>query len=673
MSYQKKLADALRVLSMDAVQHAKSGHPGMPMGMADIATVLWQDFLHHHPKNPHWFNRDRFVLSNGHGSMLLYALLHLSGYDLSMEDLQHFRQWHSKTPGHPEQGMTPGVETTTGPLGQGFANAVGFALAERTLAAQFNQPNYLLVDHYTYVFVGDGCLMEGISHEAASLAGCLGLGKLIAFWDDNGISIDGDVSGWFRDNTPQRFRAYDWHVVEDVDGHDAESIRLAIEAARRITDKPSLICCKTQIAFGSPNFAGRQEAHGAPLGEEEIRQTREALGWSYPPFTIPEPIYTAWNGCEKGKALEEAWNTQWRRYQTEYPTHAAEFSRRIQGQLPENGSEKFAQILAEWHAAPPAAMATRKASQASLNKLAPWLPELLGGSADLTESNLTFWQGAIVLDKTHPGGNYLHYGVREFAMSAISNGLALHGGFIPYNGTFLVFSDYARNAVRLAALMKQRVIFLYSHDSIALGEDGPTHQPIEQINSLRIIPGLTVWRPSDAIETLVAWQQALQQNGPSCLLLTRQAVPTLPRDKTVLASIQRGGYILFEPPTPPQALIIATGSEVSLALQAAQQVTDEGLPVRVVSMPSAERFAEQKQSYQDKVLPPHLTRRLVVEAGCRHFWYRYVGPEGKVLGIDRFGESAPGEVVLQAFGFTVKHIMQTLHDLFKLSARGTVK
>lgn len=667
MSYQKKLADALRVLSMDAVQHAKSGHPGMPMGMADIATVLWREFLNHHPNNPHWFNRDRFILSNGHGSMLLYALLHLTGYDLHLDDLQHFRQWHSKTPGHPEYGLTPGVETTTGPLGQGFANAVGFALAERTLAAQFNRPNYSLVDHYTYVFIGDGCLMEGISHEAASLAGCFGLGKLIAFWDDNGISIDGEVSGWFCDQTPQRFQAYNWHVVENVDGHDPESIRLAIEIARNVTDKPSLICCKTQIAFGSPNFVGRQEAHGAPLGEEEIRQTREALGWTYPPFVLPESLYEAWNACEKGKALEDAWNIQWRRYQTEYPMQAAEFSRRIQGELPENWSEKSTEIFTQWCNNPPPAMATRKASQSCLHALAPLLPELLGGSADLTESNLTFWKGATVLDKTHPAGNYIHYGVREFAMSAISNGIALHGGFIPYNGTFLVFSDYARNAVRLAALMKQRVIFLYSHDSIALGEDGPTHQPIEHINSLRIIPGLTVWRPSDTIETFIAWEQALQHSGPSCLLLTRQSVPTLPHEKATYSAICRGAYILFEPSEPAQALIIATGSEVFLALDAAQQVTKEGLPTRVVSMPSAERFAEQKQSYQDKVLPPHLTRRIAIEAGSRDFWYRYVGPEGKVLGIDRFGESAPGEVVLKAFGFTVEHLVETLHHLFTYS------
>jgi transketolase len=662
MSYQKKCADTIRVLSMDAVQKANSGHPGMPMGMADIATVLWQDFLNHNPVNPTWPNRDRFILSNGHGSMLQYALLHLTGYDLSLDDIKQFRQLHSKTPGHPEYGITPGVETTTGPLGQGFANAVGMALAERSLAAQFNRPEHKLVDHYTYVFMGDGCLMEGISHEVASLAGCLGLGKLIAFWDDNGISIDGKVCGWFKDNTAQRFESYHWHVIPDVDGHDAEKISAAIVQARAVTDKPSLICCKTHIAFGAPHLADSHEAHGAPLGNEEIAATKKVLDWQYPAFEIPADIYQAWNAREKGATLEQTWQEKWQRYQKAYPELAREFSRRTHTTLPEGWAEKSKQIIIET-AKKSEKIATRKASLQTLNAFGPLLPELLGGSADLTESNLTFWQGASVLSQQNPSGNYIHYGVREFGMSAMMNGIALHGGFIPYGGTFLVFSDYARNAIRLSALMKQRVIFVYTHDSIGLGEDGPTHQPIEHINSLRLIPQLSLWRPCDAVETAVAWQQALEQQGPSCLLLTRQALPAQTHTEITLSSIRRGAYIILDCQAEPEAIIIATGSEVSLAVNAAHTLNQQGKQIRVVSMPSTDRFARQDVAYQNSILPPSVTKRVAIEAGSTDLWYHYVGREGKVIGLDRFGESAPGPTVFTALGFTTEHIIKTVNQL----------
>lgn len=662
MSYQKKCADAIRVLSMDAVQKANSGHPGMPMGMADIATVLWQDFLKHNPSNPQWPDRDRFILSNGHGSMLHYALLHLTGYDLTLDDIKQFRQLHSKTPGHPEVGVTPGIETTTGPLGQGFANAVGMALAERSLAAQFNRPDHEIVDHFTYVFMGDGCLMEGISHEAASLAGCFGLGKLIAFWDDNNISIDGDVTGWFKDNTPQRFEAYHWHVIPDVDGHNPDQIKQAIQQARAVTDKPSLICCKTHIAFGAPNLAGSHEAHGAPLGDEEIAATKQGLQWNYPAFEIPNDIYQCWNAREKGSASENSWQEKWQRYQQSHPGLSKEFQRRIKHALPKDWPEKSRKIILET-VKKAEKIATRKASLNSLNDFSPLLPELLGGSADLTESNLTFSKTSKVLNRENPAGNYIHYGVREFGMSAMMNGIALHAGFIPYGGTFLVFSDYARNAIRLSALMKQRVIFVYTHDSIGLGEDGPTHQPIEHINSLRMIPGLSVWRPCDAIETAIAWQQAIEHQGPTCLLLTRQALPPQSYSETSLSAINRGAYILLDSESTPEAIIIATGSEVSLAMSAAQSLNQQGKKIRVVSMPCSDRFAAQDITYQHAVLPPTITKRLAIEAGNTDFWYRYVGFEGKVIGLDRFGESAPGATVFTVLGFTTEHIIKTLNKL----------
>ncbi|OIZ95755.1 transketolase [Candidatus Rickettsiella isopodorum] len=664
MSYQKKYADAIRFLSIDAVEKANSGHPGMPMGMADIATVLWREFLVHNPNNPNWSNRDRFILSNGHGSMLHYALLHLTGYDLPLAEIKRFRQLHSKAPGHPEVGLTPGIETTTGPLGQGFANAVGMALAEKNLAARFNRPSHSVIDHFTYVFLGDGCLMEGISHEVASLAGCLGLGKLIAFWDDNNISIDGDVSDWFKDNTPERFKAYHWHVIPDIDGHDPQQIKLSIEKARAVTDKPSLLCCKTKIACGAPNLMGSHQAHGAALGEKEIAATRLALHWDYPPFEIPEDIYQAWDARSKGNALEKAWEEKWSAYQSEFSELAKEYERRINKKLPLNWEGKTKKILEKIYQNLPEKIATRKASQNALNAFAPLLPELLGGSADLTESNSTFWKGSQVLTKENPAGNYLHYGVREFGMSAMMNGIALHGGFIPYGGTFLVFSDYARNAVRLSALMKQHVIFIYTHDSIGLGEDGPTHQPIEHINSLRLIPNLSVWRPCDALETAVAWQQAIQHLGPTCLLLTRQAIPPQTHSQETLQSIHRGAYILLDSPsTTPEAIIIATGSEVNLAISAAQSLNQQGREIRVVSMPSADRFEQQDFSYKAKIFPNSITLRIAIEAGTKDFWYRYVGSKGKVIGLSQFGESAPGSDVFKNFGFTIENIIKILNPL----------
>ena len=663
MSYQKKYADAIRFLSIDAVEKANSGHPGMPMGMADIATVLWREFLIHNPNNPKWSNRDRFILSNGHGSMLHYALLHLTGYDLPLDELKNFRQLHSKTPGHPEVGLTPGIETTTGPLGQGFANAVGMALAEKNLAAHFNRPSHPIIDHFTYVFLGDGCLMEGISHEVASLAGCLGLGKLIAFWDDNNISIDGNVSDWFKDNTPDRFKAYHWHVIPDIDGHDPQQIKLSIEKARKITDKPSLLCCKTKIAFGAPNLVDSHQAHGAALGEEEVAATRLALHWNYPPFEIPEDIYQAWDARSKGNFLEKSWEEKWNAYQTAFPELAQEYQRRISKKFPLNWKEKTKKIIEDIYKNPSEKIATRKASQNALNAFAPLLPELLGGSADLTESNSTFWKGSQVLNRDNPAGNYIHYGVREFGMSAMMNGIALHGGFIPYGGTFLVFSDYARNAVRLSALMKQHVIFIYTHDSIGLGEDGPTHQPIEHINSLRLIPKLSIWRPCDSLETIIAWQQALQHIGPTCLLLTRQAIPPQTHSQETLQSIHRGAYILLDSPSTPEAIIIATGSEVSLAISAAQSLNQQGRQIRVISMPSADRFEQQDSDYKAKVLPNSITLRIAIEAGTKDFWYRYVGSKGKVIGLNQFGESAPGTDVFKKFGFTTENIIKTLNLL----------
>ncbi len=656
MPTRRELANAIRALSMDAVQRANSGHPGAPMGMADIAEVLWNDFLRHNPANPAWFNRDRFVLSNGHGSMLIYSLLHLSGYDLPIEELKNFRQLHSKTPGHPEYGYTPGVETTTGPLGQGLANAVGMALAEKVLAAQFNRPGHEIVDHYTYVFLGDGCLMEGISHEACSLAGTLGLGKLIAFYDDNGISIDGKVHGWFADDTAKRFEAYGWHVVRDVDGHDAEAIKRATEEARAVTDKPSLICCKTIIGFGSPNAAGTHGVHGAPLGADEIKATREFLKWPHEPFVVPQEIYAAYDAREKGRQLEDEWNRRFEAYRQAHPDLAAEFERRIKGELPATWPQVAAEALAEAQAKG-ATVATRKASENALNVFGPHLSELLGGSADLTHSNNTWWKGCESITREDAAGNYVHYGVREFAMTAIMNGVALHGGFIPYGGTFLVFSDYARNAVRMAALMKQRVVLVYTHDSIGLGEDGPTHQPVEHLASLRLIPNMSLWRPCDAVETVAAWQAAIERrDGPTCLILSRQNLPHQARDQAQLANIRRGGYVLRDCQGEPEAIVIATGSEVQLAVAAAERLEQEGRRVRVVSMPSTDVFDAQDQAYRESVLPSTVQARVVVEAGSPDLWFKYVGAKGRVIGMTRYGESAPAGVLFELFGFTPERV-----------------
>lgn len=667
MLSRQTLANTVRVLSMDAVQKANSGHPGMPMGMADIAQVLWCDFLHHNPANPSFLNRDRFILSNGHGSMLLYALLHLTGYDVSIEDLKQFRQLHSKTPGHPELGYTPGVETTTGPLGQGLANAVGMAIAERSLSTQFNRPNFPILDHYTYVFLGDGCLMEGISHEACSLAGTLELGKLIAFWDDNGISIDGQVEAWFTDDTPKRFEAYGWHVIAHVDGHDPDAIKAAILEAQSVTDKPSFIACKTIIACGSPNLAGSCDAHGAALGEQEVMATRVNLGWTFPPFVVPPEIYAAWDAKKQGMQRETEWNTLFTAYTTEFPELAAEFLRRMNSQLPENWEEKTTAFIADMQAKQEN-IASRKASQNTLNSFGPLLPELLGGSADLTGSNLTLWKGCKALSRTTPDGNYLYYGVREFGMSAIMNGIALYGGFIPYGGTFLTFVDYARNAVRMAALMKQRVIFIYTHDSIGLGEDGPTHQPVEHISMLRLTPGLFVWRPCDAVESAVAWKTAIeQQNAPTCLLFSRQTLPHQHRDKEALANIYRGGYVLLDCGEDPEVILMATGSEVDLAMQAATALNQKGRRIRVVSMPSTDMFALQSTAYQNAVLPPRVTRRIAIEAGTSDFWYKYVGFEGKIIGLDHYGESAPAAALFKEFGFTVENITNTVLTLLNTS------
>ncbi|MET0027515.1 MAG: transketolase [Candidatus Thiodiazotropha sp.] len=660
MSSRRELANAIRALSMDAVQKANSGHPGAPMGMADIAEVLWNSHMKHNPVNPEWADRDRFVLSNGHGSMLIYSLLHLTGYDLSMEDLKNFRQLHSKTPGHPEYGYAPGVETTTGPLGQGITNAVGMALAEKTLAAQFNRPGHEIVDHNTYVFLGDGCMMEGISHESCSLAGTLGLGKLIAFWDDNGISIDGETEHWFTDDTPARFEAYGWHVVRNVDGHDADAIDQAIKAAQAEGSKPSLICCKTTIGFGSPNLAGSHDCHGAPLGADEIAATREQLGWTYEPFVIPETIYQGWDAKDSGAAAESAWNEKFSAYEAAHPELAAEFKRRMAGDLPADWEAGAAQFISEVNAKAESP-ATRKASQNTLNGFGPLLPEFLGGSADLTPSNLTAWSGSKSITEGETGGNYISYGVREFGMSAIMNGVALHGGFIPYGGTFLMFSEYARNALRMAALMKLRSIFVYTHDSIGLGEDGPTHQPIEQIPTLRMIPNMDVWRPCDSVETAVSWKAAVdKKEGPTCLIFSRQNLAHQARSDAQIADIAKGGYVLVDCDGTPDAIVIATGSEVEIAVKAA---ADSGKKVRVVSMPNSKRFDEQDAAYREAVLPSSVTARVAVEAAVTDGWYKYVGLNGKVVGINRFGESAPAGQLFKEFGFTAENVLAAINEV----------
>ncbi|AMO83458.1 MAG: transketolase [Enterobacterales bacterium] len=664
MSSRKELANAIRALSMDAVQKANSGHPGAPMGMADIAEVLWRDYMNHNPTNPNWADRDRFVLSNGHGSMLIYSLLHLTGYDLPITELENFRQLHSKTPGHPEYGYTPGVETTTGPLGQGIANAVGMAIAERTLAAQFNRPGHDIVNHHTYAFLGDGCMMEGISHEVCSLAGTLKLGKLTAFYDDNGISIDGHVEGWFTDNTAERFEAYGWHVIRGVDGHNSDAIKAAIEDARKVTDKPSLLMCKTTIGFGSPNKAGSHEAHGAPLGAAEIEATRKALGWNYAPFEIPQEIYSQWDAKEAGKAKESAWDKKFAAYQAAFPELAAEFKRRVSGELPANWAEESKKFIDHLQANP-AKIASRKASQNALEAFGKVLPEFLGGSADLAPSNLTMWSGSKPLNEDL-AGNYIHYGVREFGMSAIMNGIALHGGFLPYGATFLMFMEYARNAVRMAALMKIRNIFVYTHDSIGLGEDGPTHQPVEQMASLRVTPNMNTWRPCDQVESAVAWQFAIQRNdGPSALIFSRQNLAQMDRTPEQVANISRGGYILKDCAGQPELIFIATGSEVELAVNAADQLTAEGRKVRVVSMPATEVFDKQDAAYRESVLPAAVSARVAVEAGIADFWYKYVGLNGAVVGMTTFGESAPAELLFKEFGFTVDNVVAKAKALLK--------
>ncbi|MCC5450416.1 transketolase [Rheinheimera sp. UJ51] len=663
MPSRKQLANAIRALSMDAVQQAKSGHPGAPMGMADIAEVLWRDYLKHNPTNPNWADRDRFVLSNGHGSMLIYSLLHLSGYQLSIDDLKQFRQLHSKTPGHPEYGYAPGVETTTGPLGQGITNAVGMALAEKALAAQFNQPGFDIVDHFTYVFLGDGCLMEGISHEACSLAGTLGLGKLIAFWDDNGISIDGHVEGWFTDNTPARFEAYGWHVVPNVDGHDPEAVKSAIEQARAVTDKPTLICCKTVIGYGSPNKGGSHDCHGAPLGDAEIAAARAFLQWPHAPFDIPADIYADWDAKTTGQQAEAKWQQLFASYQAAHPALAAEFLRRSSGALPANWAEQSQAYIAKLQANP-ATIATRKASQNALNNFGPLLPEFMGGSADLAGSNLTIWSGSKPLTAKDASGNYVYYGVREFGMSAMMNGIALHGGFVPYGATFLMFMEYARNAVRMAALMKQRVIFVYTHDSIGLGEDGPTHQPVEQLASLRVTPNLMNWRPCDQVESAVAWQQAIERTeGPSSLIFTRQNLVQQTRNAEQLDAIKRGGYVLLDSADAPELIFIATGSEVELAMQAAKQLQADGKAVRVVSMPSTDVFEQQDAAYREAVLPKAVTKRVAVEAGITDTWYKYVGLNGAIIGMNSFGESAPAEQLFAHFGITTEKVLEAAQQL----------
>ncbi|EMD9246712.1 transketolase [Cronobacter dublinensis] len=656
------LANAIRALSMDAVQKAKSGHPGAPMGMADIAEVLWNDFLKHNPTNPTWYDRDRFILSNGHASMLLYSLLHLSGYDLPMEELKNFRQLHSKTPGHPEIGYTPGVETTTGPLGQGLANAVGLAIAEKTLAAQFNRPGHEIVDHNTYVFMGDGCLMEGISHEVCSLAGTLGLGKLIGFYDHNGISIDGETEGWFTDDTAKRFEAYNWHVVHEIDGHDPQAIKRAIEKAKQVTDKPSLIICRTVIGFGSPNKAGKEESHGAALGEEEVALTRKQLGWNYPAFEIPDEVYKGWDAKAKGQQAEASWKEKFAAYQQAHPELAAEFNRRMGGEMPENWQQTTQQYIEKLQAEP-AKIASRKASQNALNVYGPVLPELLGGSADLAPSNLTIWSGSTSL-KEDPAGNYIHYGVREFGMTAIANGIAHHGGFVPYTATFLMFVEYARNAARMAALMKARQIMVYTHDSIGLGEDGPTHQAVEQLASLRLTPNFSTWRPCDQVETAVAWKAAIERhNGPTALILSRQNLAQIERSPQQLKDVARGGYILKDAGGKPDLILIATGSEVEIAVQAAEQLRGDGVAVRVVSLPSTDVFDAQDEAYRESVLPSDVSARVAVEAGIADYWYKYVGLKGAIVGMTGYGESAPAEKLFPYFGFTVENIVEKARNV----------
>ncbi len=664
MTDRKQLANAIRVLSMDAVQKANSGHPGAPMGMADIAEVLWRKFLSHNPTNPKWANRDRFVLSNGHGSMLIYSLLHLSGYDLSIEDLKQFRQLHSKTPGHPEYGYAPGVETTTGPLGQGITNAVGMAIAEKTLAGQFNREGHDIVDHYTYTFLGDGCLMEGISHEACSLAGTLGLGKLIAFYDDNNISIDGHVDGWFSDDTAQRFEAYGWQVIRNVDGHDSEQIQFAIENAKEEKDRPTLIICKTIIGYGSPNKSNSHDCHGAPLGDAEIQATREFLNWEHKPFEIPADIYAQWDAKAKGEMAEKEWNAKFAAYEAAYPELAKEFKRRVNGDLPENWA-KDSQAFIEQLQANPASIASRKASQNAIEAYAHILPEFLGGSADLASSNLTLWSGSkpIRADK-NIDGNYINYGVREFGMSAMMNGIALHGGFIPYGATFLMFMEYAHNAIRMAALMKQRALFVYTHDSIGLGEDGPTHQPVEQTTALRLIPNLDTWRPCDQVESAVAWKCAVERkDGPSALIFTRQNLEQMDRNAQQLADVSRGGYVLKDCEGTPELILIATGSEVELAVKAAEQLTAEGKKARVVSMPCTNIFDRQDEEYRESVLPSSVTKRVAIEAGIADFWYKYVGFGGRIVGMNSFGESAPAGELFKLFGFTVENVVAKAKEI----------
>ncbi|MEK0361232.1 transketolase [Pseudomonas sp. CBC3] len=664
MPSRRERANAIRALSMDAVQKANSGHPGAPMGMADIAEVLWRDHLKHSPTNPLWADRDRFVLSNGHGSMLIYSLLHLTGYDLSIDDLKNFRQLHSKTPGHPEFGYTAGVETTTGPLGQGLANAVGFALAEKVMAAQFNQPGHEIVDHNTYVFLGDGCLMEGVSHEVCSLAGTLGLNKLTAFYDDNGISIDGEVHGWFTDDTPRRFEAYGWQVIRNVDGHDADEIQMAIETARK-SDRPTLICCKTIIGFGSPNKQGKEESHGAALGDAEIALTREALGWKHGPFEIPAEIYAEWDAKQKGADAENEWNKRFAAYETEFPALAAEFKRRMAGELPADFAEKASEFIREV-ATKGETIASRKASQNCLNAFGPLLPELLGGSADLAGSNLTLWKGCKPVVAEDASGNYMYYGVREFGMAAIMNGVALHGGLIPYGATFLMFMEYARNAVRMSALMKQRVIYVFTHDSIGLGEDGPTHQPIEQLTSLRTTPNLDTWRPADTVESAVAWKHAVERkDGPSALIFSRQNLPYHVRDNETEAAIARGGYILKNCEGEPELILIATGSEVSLAVEAADKLAAQGRQVRVVSMPCTSVFDAQDAAYRQQVLPVEVGARIAIEAAHADYWYKYVGLEGQIIGMTTYGESAPAGQLFEEFGFTVDNVLAVAEELLE--------
>lgn len=663
MPSRRELANAIRALSMDAVQKAKSGHPGAPMGMADIAEVLWNGFLQHNPANPQWANRDRFVLSNGHGSMLIYSLLHLSGYDLSIEDLKNFRQLHSKTPGHPEYGYTPGVETTTGPLGQGLSNAVGMALAEKVLAAQFNRDGHDVIDHYTYTFAGDGCLMEGISHEVCSLAGTLGLGKLVLFYDDNGISIDGEVEGWFTDDTPKRFESYGWQVIPNVDGHDADAIKAAIEAAKSNTEQPTIICCKTIIGFGSPNKEGKEDCHGAPLGDDEIIATRERLGWTHPAFEVPQDIYAKWNATAKGEALEKTWNVKFEAYKVEFPELANDLERRLEGKLPANFAQEAQDYINQCQAGG-ASIASRKASQNSLNQFGPLLPEILGGSADLAGSNLTLWDGCKGISREDANGNYIYYGVREFGMSAIMNGVALHGGFIPYGATFLIFMEYARNAVRMSALMKQRVIYVFTHDSIGLGEDGPTHQPIEQVSSLRLTPNMNLWRPCDTVESAVAWKHSIQrEDGPSSLIFSRQNLAHQDRTTQQVEDIEKGGYILSDSEGQPDLILIATGSEVGLAQDSAIKLREAGHKIRVVSMPSTDVFDQQSAEYKQSVLPLEVSARIAIEASMADYWYKYVGIDGRVIGMTTFGESAPANLLFEEFGFTVDNILFVADEL----------